>query len=64
MSYCRFENTSNALDDCLDAIMDGEFNEMSDREADGLQKLLFLAKQITAYESNIEDALNNHEYED
>ena len=64
MSYCRFENTAQDLEDCLDAIMDGEFNEMSDREADGLQKLLFLAKQITAYESNIEDALNNHEYED
>ena len=64
MSYCRFENTARALEDCLDAIMDYEFDEMSDREADGLQELLSLAQQITEYESRIEDALNNHEYED
>ena len=63
MSYCRFENTAQDLEDCLDAIMDGEFSEMSDREADGLQQLLFLAKQITAYESDIEDAIHNHEIE-
>jgi hypothetical protein len=24
MSYCRFENTANALRDCLGAINDGE----------------------------------------
>ena len=63
MSYCRFENTARALEDCLDAIMDYEFDEMSDREADGLQQLLFLAQQITEYESRIEDAIHNH-YED
>jgi|TARA_R100000479_G_scaffold152339_1_gene88202 hypothetical protein len=63
MSYCRFENTARDLEDCLDAIMDYEFDEMSDREADGLQQLLFLAQQITEYESRIEDAIHNH-YED
>tara|TARA_R100000458_G_C8073724_1_gene111400 strand:+ start:191 stop:394 length:204 start_codon:yes stop_codon:yes gene_type:complete len=64
MSYCRFENTARDLEDCLDAIMDYEFDEMSDREADGLQELLSLAQQITEYESRIEDALNKHEYGD
>ena len=63
MSYCRFENTANDLEDCLEAIMDYEFDEMSDREADGLKKLLSLAQEITAYESRIEEAINDHEYE-
>ena len=32
--------------------------------SDGLKKLLSLAQEITEYESEIEDALNNHEHED
>lgn len=64
MSYCRFENTARDLEDCLEAIMDYEFDEMSDREADGLFKLLRLAQEITEYESRIEEAINDHEYED
>ena len=64
MSYCRFENTARDLEDCLEAIENYEFDEMSNREADGVKKLLSLAQEITEYESEIEDALNNHEHED
>jgi hypothetical protein len=32
MSYCRFENTSRDLQDCLDAMAEREINDMSDYE--------------------------------
>ena len=30
MSYCRFNNTANALEDCLDAIENNELDDMAD----------------------------------
>ena len=32
MSYCRFENTVNDMQDCLNAIEDREINDLSDYE--------------------------------
>ena len=32
MSYCRFENTVNDMQDCLNAIEDREVNDLSDYE--------------------------------
>ena len=50
MSYCRFENTSSDLRDCMEAL--GELDleqvaEMSEYERDGLIELIQLANEIS-----------------
>jgi hypothetical protein len=49
MSYCRMENTARDLEDCIDAIADGEYTpgEMSGSELVGLRKIVELAEYIT-----------------
>ena len=37
MSYCRFNNTNLALNECLDAIQDGE--KLSDSEMDCCKRM-------------------------
>jgi len=46
MSYCRFENTSRDLQDCVEAINNGETNELNSYEIDGLANILDLAEEI------------------
>ena len=61
MSYCRFENTARDLQDCLDAIQDGEINDLgSQYEVDALEELLDLCKNVVAYKDEIEDAIDNN----
>lgn len=53
MSYCRFENTSNDLADCLGAITemsDGEAREKlsSEYEREGLRRLVSLCQETLA----------------
>ena len=36
MSYCRFENTSRDLQDCLSAIYNGETEDLNEYEQRGL----------------------------
>ena len=44
MSYCRFENTARALEDCVIAIQNNEVNEyMSVHEVNGLAELQLLS---------------------
>jgi len=62
MSYCRFENTTRDIQDCLDAIEDGDTRELSRYEATALREFLVLAEEILKYESDIEAILE--EYED
>jgi len=62
MSYCRFENTSNDLEDCVDAInsercLRDEGLDMYERR--GLLKILNLAKQIVKEEEYIRELLTN-----
>ncbi len=52
MSYCRFENTSRDLQDCVDAINEGETTELNTYEVEGLLTILDLA----------EDIVHNQEY--
>ena len=59
MSYCRFENTADDLQDCVYAIENGEMSvDMSDYEADALRDLLMHAKSIVCMERDIEQALD------
>ena len=64
MSYCRFENTSRDLSDCLDAISwckeDKDIlNEASKYEAYALKNLLEYCKGIIEYEDDIDEAVKN-----
>jgi len=65
MSYCRFENTARDLQDCLDAIENGEINDLSSQyEVDALEELLDLCKEVVAYKDEIEDAVYNNNNND
>ena len=65
MSYCRFENTARDLDDCLDAIMNGEINDLgSQYEVDALEELLDLCRNVVAYKDEIQDAIDNNNNND
>jgi hypothetical protein len=49
MSYCRFENTSNDLRDCKDALsemVDGEHGKLSDRELQAAKHLAATCLEI------------------
>ena len=58
MSYCRFENTSKDLGDCLDAIENGKFTDLGAYEQSGLSEILSLCEQILEYKDEIEDELH------
>jgi hypothetical protein len=65
MSYCRFENTARDLQDCLDAIQNGEINDLSSQyEVDALEELLEICKNIVTYKDEIEDAVYNNNNND
>ena len=62
MSYCRFENTTKDMQDCLYAIEEGDTRELSRYEASALREFLNLAEMIQNYAPDIEAILE--EYED
>ena len=57
MSYCRFENTSKAMSDCLDAIMDGDYKDLTEYERNGLIDMLAYCDDILHYREDIEEEL-------
>ncbi len=57
MSYCRFENTANDLEDCIEAIENEEINDLGIFEVQGLQRLLEQAKIILRYRNEIEEGI-------
>ena len=57
MSYCRFENTSNDLEDCIEAIENEEINDLGVFEVQGLKRLLEQAKIILRYRNEIEEGI-------
>ena len=64
MSYCRFENTSNDLCDCVDALENQEIDEnTSNSEIEGLASILGYALQIVAMQDEIKDIIDNHNYD-
>lgn len=65
MSYCRFENTSNDLCDCVDALENQEIcSDSSTREIEGLSSILGYALQIVAMQDEIKDIIDNHKRDD
>jgi len=61
MSYCRFENTVNDMQDCLNAIEDREVNDLIDYEVKALQHFLELGKVIVDYKEEIEEIIEKNE---
>ncbi len=55
MSYCRFENTSNDMQDCWNALQEAEaegnlqewFKDLGEYEQRGVMRLLQLSKMFT-----------------
>lgn len=61
MSYCRFENTSRDLCDCVDALHNGEVDgNTSNRELEGLSSLLGYALQIVEMQDEIKEIVDKH----
>jgi hypothetical protein len=61
MSYCRYENTSKDLKDCINALFQADTNEplSSQWEVRGLRDLLELSKEIVDMEDIITEILDN-----
>ena len=59
MSYCRFENTARDLRDCLDAIENEEYKDLSSYEKNGLGDLLSSCEAIFHMKEEIEEILEN-----
>ena len=61
MSYCRFENTARDLRDCVDAIRNGETDELNKYELEGLQDILDLANTIVNDEDFIKEIIEDYD---
>ena len=61
MSYCRFENTTRDMEDCIHAIEYQETDELSSYEISALSSFLNLAKEIINLEPEIEGILESYE---
>ena len=61
MSYCRFENTTKDMEDCLHAIEYGETNDLNEYEVRALAEFVTLAKEIINLEPEIEGILEKYE---
>lgn len=46
MSYCRFENTLLALQDCYGALEDGDIDDMSPEEERAMKQLIKLCGDL------------------
>ena len=61
MSYCRFENTTRDMQDCINAIEDRETDELNSYEVNALSYSLDLAREIIDLEPEIKGILENYE---
>ena len=60
MSYCRFENTSKDLGDCLDAIENDQLSGLSDYECSGIRDLLDYCEAILEYRARLLEAIDDN----
>jgi len=61
MSYCRFENTARDLGDCVEALFNGEVEDLSHYELNGLSLILEYANDIIDMENYINNILDRYE---
>jgi hypothetical protein len=60
MSYCRFENTARALQDCVNALQDNEVENLSTYEVNGLADLQLLAMDIVSMQDEIGEIIDRN----
>ena len=60
MSYCRFENTVRAMQDCVNAIEEGEADDLRSYETVAIEQFLLIAHEITALENSIENIIERN----
>ena len=58
MSYCRFQNTSMDLGDCLDALENHWDLDLSTDEVNGLETLLADARELVHMEDTINEIID------
>ena len=59
MSYCRFQNTSIDLADCLDALENHwDMDDLSTDEVNGLENLLADARELVYMEDTINEIID------
>ncbi len=59
MSYCRFENTSKDLEDCIEALRnyEDECNNLSSYEVEALEDLINQAKEVIELTETIDQVI-------
>jgi hypothetical protein len=61
MSYCRYENTARAMEDCIDTLMYSDCSEdLSVYETDALAKIQLLAMDIINLQDKIGNIIDNN----
>ncbi len=57
MNYCKFENTSKDLANCLKGIEDGAYDDLDSYEREGLLDILSYCEVILTYKDEIRELL-------
>jgi|TARA_R110000850_G_scaffold179544_1_gene305361 hypothetical protein len=61
MSYCRYENTARAMEDCIDTLMYSDCGEdLSVYETDALAQIQLLAMDIINLQDKIGNIIDNN----
>ena len=63
MSYCRFENTTSDMEDCVEQLRDRTLDDLNEYEIASLGSFLSLAKEIVDNEDYIEEIIEKGENE-
>jgi len=63
MSYCRFENTAKAMQDCVYALEERDVEDLSSYEVNGLRDLLSYSENIVDMTEEIKEIINNNKNE-
>ena len=61
MSYCRFENTVMDIIDCINAIEEGDTDELSSYEVNALRRFKELGDEIKRLDIDIDLILEDYE---
>ena len=64
MSYCRFENTAQDLQDCVRAIENGDVYDFSSYELNGFKKLIRLAGELVNMDYETERIIEHYKNEE
>ena len=61
MSYCRFENTTRDMEDCVEQLRERTLDDLNEYELRSLGSFLDLAKEIVDNEYYIQEILDKGE---